>query len=341
MRMSSFRLCVLLTMAFGLGSLPVLAQEAIAWLTLATGDVEVRRAATTTWAPADAADTDLFEGDAVRTGRLSRAIVLLANAERVMMSGEETYEVALQATPDAEAEMGKTVASLARGAWNRIVGRSDAMATGAARATDDAPPVLERLRFGYVLSPTPTVRWLAAQPAASYRVRLSNDTAADPCFAEPSPDATVWARAGLTDTTLAYPTDEAALTPGAHYYVEVHRASPDGALEDGEWGCFTVATDSARAAFEALERGLREQYPPADFGEERSEGEASEGGESADVTALLLYAAVLLDQQYYTDTLRVLDAVEAGQPGNAAAERLRRFVYEEAGPPALLAAPAE
>ncbi|MEO1479118.1 MAG: hypothetical protein AAFV01_11130 [Bacteroidota bacterium] len=315
----------------------VAAQDPVAWITQTTGDVTMQRAGTDTWAPADA--VALFAGDVVRTGRLSRATVVLANAERVTLSSGDTYEVgALDDAPSGE--VGSTVASLARGAWNRAVGRSSASATGAARPpTGTVPPVLERPRFGYVLDPTPTIQWLTAQPSSiagqpvAYRVRVTHDRGTEPCFDGPATDDVVWTHT-TADTVLVYPSSLPPLAPGGDYYVEVHALDAEGqAPSDDVWDCFTVATDSTRTTLTALRRSLGEQYPPVDA--EGREG-ATPDAPAPDVTAHLLYAAVLFDQAFYADALAVLDAVEAAQPGLASVRRLRTYIYEDAGPPALV-----
>ncbi|MEM8599830.1 MAG: hypothetical protein AAGF99_07910 [Bacteroidota bacterium] len=313
----------------------VAAQEPVAWLTQATGEVTVQRAGTDAWALADA--VALHVGDAVRTGRLSRATVVLANAERVQLGSSDTYAVGVP-TDDRASDVGGTVASLARSAWNRAVGRSDATATGAARpATSTVPAVLERPRFGYVLDPTPTIRWLPAQPDSvagqpvAYRVRVTHDRGAEPCFDGPVSDDVVWTHT-TTANRLAYPDSEPPLDPGGDYYVEVHALDAEGtAPSDDVWDCFTVATDSTRTMLTALHRSLGEQYPPHT---ETSRDEADAA--VPDATADLLYAAVLFDLEFYADALAVLDAIEAAQPGLASVRRLRTYVYEEAGPPGLV-----
>ncbi|MEM6782636.1 MAG: hypothetical protein AAF624_02750 [Bacteroidota bacterium] len=318
------------------------AQEPVAWLTQATGDVTVQRVGTEAWTPAGA--VALHVGDAVRTGRLSRATVVLANAERIQLGSGNTYAVGAP-SDERTSDVGGTVASLARSAWNRAVGRSEAIATGAARpATSTVPAVLERPRFGYVLDPTPTIRWLPAQPDSvaghpvTYRVRVTRDHGAEPCFDGPTSNDVVWTHTTAT-TTLAYPENETPLDPGGDYYVEVHALDAEGtAPVDDVWDCFTIATDSARATLTALRRSLGEQYPPhAEADIDDVDEDETDGDEAVpDATADLLYAAVLLDQAFYADALAVLDAVEAAQPGLASVRRLRTYVYEEAGPPALV-----
>lgn len=297
------------------GSLPALAQDAAAWLTQPVGQVEVRRADGGPWTAATGHVT-LYWGDEVRTQARSRAVILLQGGERITLGPERRYEL------DADEEergIGERVAALASGAWTRLFGRDDPVATGAARASDDDAPILERPRYGFILSPHPTFRWLAAPSHTDgYHLRVVPDSTEGECLDGPGGGIAVWEVEGVSDTTFHYPADDDDLLPGASYRIEVSR---QGAPEAVDWGCVTVATEAQRGAMEDAWEALQTQYAAED---------------SLEITAELVYAALLLDEGYYADALRVLDLAETRQAGDATAARLRAYIYEEAGPPILI-----
>ncbi|NNF58595.1 MAG: hypothetical protein HKN04_10165 [Rhodothermaceae bacterium] len=297
------------------GNMPALAQDAAAWLTQPVGEVDVRRAAGGPWIAVDGHLT-LFWGDEVRTQARSRAVILMQGGERIALGPERRYHVE---EGEEERGLGERVAALASGAWTRLFGRDDPVATGAARATDDDAPILERPRYGYVLSPRPTFRWLAAPSHADgYHIRLVPDPTEGDCLDGPGGGVAVWEVDGVADTTLHYPAEYDALLRGAAYRVEVSRQA---APEDVDWGCFIVATETERAELGETWEALQAQYVPED---------------SLEITAELIYAALLLDEGYYTDALRMLEVADARQPGDATTARLRAYIYEEAGPPILV-----
>ena len=297
---------------------PVVAQEAAAWVTQPVGEVEVRRAGEGPWAPLTSDHVSLAVGDEVRTGALSRAVILLRSTDRVQLGAQSRYRVEETTAREGEG-LGGTLAALTRNAWNRVIGRSSAVATGAARATDDDAPILERPRYGLVLATRPTVQWLASPShEGTYHVRLLQDSTGSACLDGPDSGPVVWDVEGVADTTLQYPADQAALHPGAAYSVEVRRQG-DAAASD--WGCITVATEAEQAELASAWAEIQAQYGTDD---------------TAEITAELVYAALLFDQGYYADALNVLDAAECKQPGDATVARLRAFVYEEAGPPILI-----
>ena len=305
--------------------LPASAQQALAWLSEARGTVEVRRAGAAAWGAAGA-DLALFAGDRVRTGRLSRAVLVGRGGGRVRLGAEATHTVAAPSGASGRAGRLATVMGMVSGAIANALGRSPAVGTGAARAAGDAAPVLERPRDGLVLSPRPAVHWLASLADSSrYRVQVLRHVTGDACLDGPEGAELVWERAALTDTTLAYPADVPGLLPGAAYVVRVLREAdgapaPDAAA-DADWGCLTIATDAARETMEAAACEIRALYPPED---------------PEEITAEIALAAVLIDNGYYADALRVLDEAEARQPGSPTVRRLRGTVYDEAGPPLLI-----
>ena len=281
-----------------LAVLPAYGQQAQAWIVAFEGDVSVKMKDSTAWNPISEG-TILFAGDTIQTGAEARATLLLQSARRVKMEANERFLVTADST-DLPTWIQRVIVSL--------FSKATPTSPGFVRGTKSDPPILLYPRYGKLLSARPTFVWLHALPrGASYQLHLANDH-----------HELIWSSPVTRDSTLHYPDEtEEPLQAGQTYTFEVKPLSTD---ESGS-GSFTVATDAQRTATAQAWEDILSEYISTD---------------PHDITALVVFAAYLFENEFYTDAYLALERARALQPNSPAVQCLFAQIYEWAGPRLLI-----
>ena len=286
---------------------PSQAQQIDAWLIVHDGAVFTKKQNNTSWHPFET-QISLSIGDSVRTGPSGRAILLYRKGELVTLGARESYGIVAAHDTAAPSVLVETLE------W--AFAREDPEELDMLRGTEEDPPVLLYPRKGYVLSQTPPFAWLPAIPRdASYSVRVVKDLSEIVCQMD---GINLWELV-IPDTTLQYPVDEAPLERGQRYWVEIEREEKE-IFDDA--GCFTVATEEEFERHNRALHDIRSHY----------------GDHPVETSVEYSFALYLIRNDYFTDALLFLQVAETKQAGAPWIQRLRNWIYEEAGPPFLIVA---
>jgi hypothetical protein len=183
-------------------------------------------------------------------------------------------------------------------AW--LLNQETPLPFGARRGIDD-PPVLIYPRYGKVLSDRPVFAFLASAPGIQYSIELYNAN-----------DSLVW-KTIQQDTLVNYPADSSKLVENTTYQVEIRRNHINSA-ED--YGSFSVASTQEKAIIMALHNEIRATY-------------ASSNPDA--VTSDIIYAASLMQREFFTDALLILQQALKKQPNNQTINNMMAQIYDQAG----------
>lgn len=317
------------------GSLPGLVRgagpppttEPAAWVVQVHGDVAVQSRESGPWSPVQE-QSWLESGDKVRIG-ISSWIEIIDDgghrrAYRHETAGHREITIAFPRQPDTSA-LGRMWAALLS-----LFAEPTPEAPGASMSPgQDDPPALLYPRAGRVLSATPEVAWLAPPAdAVTFQVCLKRDIGRKPT-SDCDGSERVWEVDGtgaevdvgpgsgsLAVFTLPYP-EQPPLAEGETYRLAVRRRSE---TRYTDWGTLGVAAEEA-PRIEAQWQELETAYPAT----------------AGDVTAHLVHAASLIDQELYTAAFHTLEAARERRPRNPAVGHLLAWLYQQVGPPFLIA----
>jgi hypothetical protein len=299
------------------------------WVISFEGDVTVQSRDGGNWTPVRA-QSWLESGDKIRIriGISSWVKIVDGGGSRNEYRHEEPGHREITIESPAEAET--SFVSRAWAAFRSLSAEPTPEAPGASMSPgEEDPPALLHPRAGRVLSVTPEVAWLApSADASTFQVCLKRDIGKKPTSACDDPErvwevdgtgAEVGAGPGSESPlvfTLPYP-EQPPLAEGETYRFAVRRRSE---TRYTNWGTLRVAAgDSPRIEKEREE--VENVYPAT----------------AGDVTAHLVHAASLIDQELYTAALLVLWEAREQQPESPAVGHLLAWLYQQVGPPFLIA----
>ena len=239
----------------------------------------------------------LDEGDSVKTNRQCRATVLYHNGQSVQLGPQKSHRV----TTAKKASMRSKFASLL--SW--WLGQEKPLPQGASRGLDK-PPVLLYPRYGKILAERPSFAWLASAPGASYQIQLFNAN-----------DSLLW-KTTQQDTLLNYPSHAPQLIAGGSYQVAIRRQYKE-ATED--FGNFSIASPDEKTPMAALAKEIQAAY---------------QSGDPTNVTVDIVHAAALMQAEFFTDAILVLQQALKKQPNNRAIRTMLAQIYDQVGPPILI-----
>lgn len=210
--MRRFLLAALLVALFSL-SHSATAQNRVALLTDINGTVEVARAGSQSFAPAEWG-TQLFEGDRIRTAENARTALLFSNGNMLSLEGNASMTVSASsiASPALSGpvrELDGELLAVASDVMLHRAGEGEIAVLGGLRNA----PSGEALNAVYpvntlIASTAPTFSWGAVEGFDVYTVKVQ------------SAGSTVWS--GTTDEAeIAYPASAPTLEPGVTYYWQV------------------------------------------------------------------------------------------------------------------------
>lgn len=150
-------------------------------------------------------------------------------------------------------------------------------------------------RNGKILSTHPDFAWAQSSRVASYELILYENPGED-CQEEDG--SGIW-RFSTKDTVHCYPEQQAVLTPGTYYWLELKQISPKPEMEITD--CFLVAPEAEAAAIRDTLALIAGQYAPTD---------------SANISRALISGSYLLDREYYSDALDYFAKAHRFQPEN-------------------------
>jgi hypothetical protein len=173
------------------------------------------------WAP-DPKQWELYEGDSVKTGKLSSVTILYKNGQSIILSPKKSHRITLEKIQSFRSKLANVI--------NWWFSQEKPLPQGKSRGLDPQPDLIYP-RYGKVLSAWPSFLWLASAPGSEYRLQLFD-----------ADDELVWETV-QQDTTLNYPRQAPALLDSANYQVEISRKYKN---EVETYGNFSIAPQSKR-----------------------------------------------------------------------------------------------
>jgi hypothetical protein len=239
----------------------------------------------------------LCEGDSVKTDKLCSATIFYNNGQTILLAPRKSHRVTLQRTKRLQSELASVI--------NWWFGQEKPLPQGASRGLDQ-PPDLIYPRYGKILSAQPTFVWLASAPGTEYRLQLFDAN-----------DELVWETV-QPDTMLNYPRQAPALLDSADYQVEISRKYKN---EAETYGDFSMATANERSQMAAWLKEIQNTY---------------KSNEPSAVTVDVVYAAALMQEEFFTDAILVLQLALKKQPNNRAIRTMLAQIYAQVGPTVLI-----
>ena len=168
-----------------------------------------------------------------------------------------------------------------------------------------------------MLNPRPAISWIKALPdAVDYRYDVLVETAS--CDPNQTADSLVWKRTAIEGTHLDYPAEALDLRDGQTYSLRIGRTEQ---LQYEDFGCLTIATGDERAAAQEARHAIRAAY-------------SSDGPD--DTTADLIYAAWLVEHDFFAEALALLEQAWLKRSQSPARVYLETVIFSEAGPRLLI-----
>ena len=276
------------------------------------GDVFVLQKDSSSWRPVvSTLDYELSPGDSLKTGYDGSFVLFYKNSLHVKRGPFQTYAI--------ESISQRKKGNIFLRAIERILNRDTATRPGSRRG--DENPELATLRWGKVLSASPTISLVRAFSDSSsypYSIKIAQASSCRPYILDE--DRLILDETIITNKSeIAYPEYTPALKKGLTYNIFLSSGQQADKIDHG---CFQVATESEVDSVAAIQHSLQELYV-----EER---------ESA-----LYFASWLADNEYYSDALQDINSLEQVGSQSPVLFKLRNYIYFVAGPRSLLPDPCD
>lgn len=269
------------------------AQEPIAAIVNVHGQVSIKAKPNAPWKPSGT-KIKLCEGYLVKTEKASRATILYFNGQEIRVDPQQTHRVTMKkAKKPANARISRALKS-----WLK---KKEPLPAGVRRETD-TPPVLLYPRYGKILSSRPSFAWLSSAFGATYWIRIISDSS-----------RLVWS-ATSKDTSLQYSAGASGLPDGRSYRVEIGRVSLEK-VED--YGVFVVVPAAERKNIAALQQEIQTRY---------------QSEEPDNLTAPIVYAALLMHEEFFTEALLILRQALEKHPDHSTLRNMLAQLYDQVGP---------
>ncbi|MEQ9104337.1 MAG: tetratricopeptide repeat protein [Rhodothermales bacterium] len=227
------------------------AQNRVALLTDINGTVEVARAGSQSFAPAEWG-TQLFEGDRIRTAENARTALLFANGNMLSLEGNASMTVSASsiASPALSGpvrELDGELLAVASDVMLHRAGEGEIAVLGGLRNA----PSSEALQAAYpvntlIPNAVPTFSWTAVDGFDLYTIKVQ------------SAGTTIWS--GATDASeLQYPATAPALVSGVSYYWQVEAEDMLDVVSSPLYS-FEVADDETAASVEANRARIQSMF---------------------------------------------------------------------------------
>ncbi len=282
------------------------AQNRVALLTDINGTVEVSRAGSQTFAPAEWG-TQLFEGDRIRTAENARTALLFANGNMLSLEGNASMTVSASsiASPALSGpvrELDGELLAVASDVMLHRAGEGEIAVLGGLRNA----PSSEALQAVYPVNTliarvAPTFSWTAVDGFDVYTVKVQ------------SAGSTVWS--GTTDEAqLAYPASAPALQPGVTYYWQVEAEDMLDIVSSPLYS-FEIADEETAASVEANQTRIRTMFD----------------GQTDSSEFWYVLGTYYAGQDLLGDAVLAFNRIAAQHPQSASVHRILGGLYSQTG----------
>ncbi len=282
------------------------AQNRVALLTDINGTVEVARAGSQSFAPAEWG-TQLFEGDRIRTAENARTALLFANGNMLSLEGNASMTVSASsiASPALSGpvrELDGELLAVASDVMLHRAGEGEIAVLGGLRNA----PSSEALQAAYpvntlIANAAPTFSWTAVEGFERYTVKVQ------------SAGATIWS--GTSDASeLQYPADAPALQAGITYYWQVEAEDMLDVVTSPLYS-FEIADDETAASVEANRTRIQSMFD----------------GQTGSSEYWYVLGTYYAGQDLLGDAVLAFNRIATQHPGSASIHRILGGLYTRTG----------